>query len=463
MNWEKLLSSVRIRELCGGEVSLRSPGDPRTEFERDYGRTIFSTPVRRLQDKAQVFPLVEHDAVRTRLTHSIEVSSVARGLGAMAEKWLDKEGELPTGSLGAIEFIAVTCGMIHDLGNPPFGHAGEDAIRQWCMENGNLDAAFKSCPQCKNDFELWNGNAQTIRLVGRLQVLADMYGLNLTCATFSAACKYIASSDTIDPNRHDWSKAGYFFSERQLIQDVREATGTGPARHPITFLVEASDDIVYSCVDLEDGIKKRLITWDRLEEELLQRSGRNEHTEQALKLAKKMIANNVQASARDDAMAQAFRTRAINEMVLSVLEEFKKSYRDIIGGNYHDELVRKCSAAPLIGACKDIAREVVYRCDEVLRVEVMGRALIGELLTIFWEAAEHYPSWGAAPFGEKAFLLMSSNYRQVFQDALRKIKTGDKEFTEAPEVYYRVQLVCDYVAGMTDTFATNLHKRLTNG
>src|SRR5215471_13407587 len=124
MNWTKLLNPNRRRQTT-------SPGDHRLEFERDFDRSVFSTPVKRLQDKAQVFPLEPHDAVRTRLTHSLEVSSVARGLATRAAKWLLEQREITPGMDRSIEAIAATCGLIHDLGNPPFGHAGEDAIRAW--------------------------------------------------------------------------------------------------------------------------------------------------------------------------------------------------------------------------------------------------------------------------------------------------------------------------------------------
>jgi dGTPase len=107
------------------------------------------------------------------------------------------------------------------------------------------------------DFLKWDGNAQTIRLVAKLQVLADEYGLNLTCGTLSAACKYLAPADGIDKRRHELTKIGYFTSEADLIKRLREVVGTADARNPLTFLVEASDDIVYSTVDLEDAIKKK--------------------------------------------------------------------------------------------------------------------------------------------------------------------------------------------------------------
>src|ERR1700761_6089923 len=115
MNWPTLLNRNRRRPTT-------SMGDHRTEFERDFDRSVFSTPVKRLQDKAQVFPLEPHDAIRTRLTHSLEVSAVARGLAIHVGKWLVEQKEIAAGMDRAIEAIASTCGLIHDLGNPPFGH-----------------------------------------------------------------------------------------------------------------------------------------------------------------------------------------------------------------------------------------------------------------------------------------------------------------------------------------------------
>src|SRR5438034_8330668 len=122
MEWKTLLNKERPRKST-------STGDHRAQFERDFDRAVFSTPVKRLQDKAQVFPLEPHDAVRTRLTHSLEVSSVARGLATRTAKWLLERAEIAPGMDRSIEAIAATCGLIHDLGNPPFGHADEDAIR----------------------------------------------------------------------------------------------------------------------------------------------------------------------------------------------------------------------------------------------------------------------------------------------------------------------------------------------
>jgi len=142
MNWETLLNPNRRRPttIMGGH---------RKQFDRDFDRSVFSTPVKRLQDKAQVFPLEPHDAVRTRLTHSLEVSCVARGLATSVSEWLIQQGQIQAGDDRSIEAIAATCGLIHDLGNPPFGHSGEDAIRSWFQREDHAEELQKglSCEQ----------------------------------------------------------------------------------------------------------------------------------------------------------------------------------------------------------------------------------------------------------------------------------------------------------------------------
>jgi len=242
MNWDTLLNAERPRLST-------STGDHREQFERDYDRAVFSSPVKRLQDKAQVFPLEPHDAVRTRLTHSLEVSSVARGLvQKVCKDFLLKDKHIKDGQDRLIEAIAATCGLIHDLGNPPFGHSGEDAIQEWfknTITEPKLRALLNNRDDLVNDFLHFEGNAQTLRIVAKLQILADFDGLNLTFGTLSALSKYTASSVEVGINQdHAKAKTGFFTSEKDRVQKIRQKTGTGDARNPITFLVEAADDIV---------------------------------------------------------------------------------------------------------------------------------------------------------------------------------------------------------------------------
>jgi dGTPase len=264
MKWAELFSEQRVRDIYKKEGSAKIDDDPRTPFERDYDRTVFSTPFKRLQDKAQVFPLEEHDAVRTRLTHTMEVSCVARGLAsAVAE--IAKDRLTPKQGLD-LRMIASTCGLMHDLGNPPFGHAGERAIVEWfeaqqttLTPNAASFAAFGGATQFASDFRLFDGNAQTQRLISRLQVLSDEFGLNLTAATISASCKYTGPSHEVAPHGDDAArkKHGYFASENDLMQKIREIVGSGFDRNPIAVLVEAADDIVNAAADIEDGVRKQ--------------------------------------------------------------------------------------------------------------------------------------------------------------------------------------------------------------
>ncbi|MFC1604846.1 dGTP triphosphohydrolase [Planctomycetota bacterium] len=476
MEWEKLLSERRIRELLEGKAANKAP-DKRTEHGRDYDRAIFSTPVRRMQDKTQVFPLDPNDSVRTRLTHSLEVSNIARNMARGIGNWLLEEDKIDSKQRDSIEIIATTCGLIHDLGNPPFGHAGEKAIQEWfeCQDEKNSSFfKFVSKPenaeQLKKDFLKFEGNAQTIRLISKLQVLADFHGLNFTCATMSAACKYIASASEITNTLHEKHKLGYFTSEQGLIKLIQEETGTENIRNPITYIVESADDIAYSVVDIEDGVKKGVIGWDDLEDKLEEEykkaltlnkysksdSGMLElcfsKADKILGMAKKTIPEK--GRTHDNTLAQAFRVFVIIESAKAIEKAFKEKYKDIMDGNYHGELYKDSEAGALIEACKKVGQKYIYCSKETLKLELMGRRVIHDLMDIFWEGATK-GSKEEKGFERKIFDLTSRNYLVVYGEAKKK--------GEFPDKYCSMQLMTDYICGMTDTFACTLHKRLTNG
>jgi dGTPase len=461
MSWEKLLCRERRRPST-------NPGDHRAEFERDYDRAVFSTPVKRLQDKAQVFPLEPNDAVRTRLTHSLEVASVARGIATLACKFLKSKNEIICdGSRSMdreIEAIASTCGLIHDLGNPPFGHAGEEAIQYWFQSKiGEQNLRQHLNEQQVNDFLKFEGNAQTLRILTRLQILADFFGLNLTCGTLSAACKYGASSDQSkkDHKNHCFEKPGYFASENEVIQHLREITGTGEKRNPITFLVEAADDIVYSVADIEDGVKKGVLRWNDVEDDLkslddLSAQRALSGMEHILKAGRSELPKHLS----DDVKASAFRTAAIGVFVPSVVKVFEDQYSEIMEGTFQKELIKVSTAAVAVKKLKAIGAIRVYCTQPTLKLELMGRQVIGELLDMFWEGVQDFPMEGepsTKTFSGKIGGLMSRNYAQVFQ------ASATDTANRLPVVYHRYQFLTDYVCGMTDTFAKRLHSELTNG
>jgi len=465
MQWKNLLSQTRVRDLFEGDPSRRVPGDTRSPFDQDYGRAVFATPTRRLQDKAQVFPLEPNDAVRTRLTHSLEVSSIARGLGEKAERFIREERGDHSAILGAVPVISATCALIHDIGNPPFGHAGESAIAEWFANRKELFQCFPGCceeqrlaSQAAQDFLRFEGNAQTQRLLSSLQMLTDRYGLNLTCGTLSASLKYTVPSDRIDDENAGAKKHGYFASENELILRMKREVGTGDSRNPITFLVEAADDIAYATVDLEDGIKKKCLDWDTIEQHL-RNEAPGKATDDILWLThEKIDPAKFIGSQRDEALSIGFRTYASIVMTNAAIDSFKRNYDHIMAGRYRRSLLKDSNAAQVLSCLKQIGRRYVYSSPQTLKLELMGRRVISDLLTLFWEGASYAGSdQTIPPFAERALNLISRNYRSVCNDNIMLALGG------LPADYFRMQLATDWVCGMTDTFAVTLHKELFNG
>lgn len=460
MKWEKLLCEERRRS------TRRLAEEDRTEIQRDYGRVVFSTPVRRMQDKAQVFPLEPIDAVRTRLTHSLEVSSVARGIASSVAKELLKCEELTGVQMASeIETIAATCGLIHDIGNPPFGHAGEAAIQEWFQNQPEDFWRFddSSDGRYRKDLEQFEGNAQTLRLLATLQILSDRTGLNLTFATLSAALKYTASSASTAKGSASRKKLGFFSSEAWLVEKIRERTGTGLARNPITFLVEASDDIVYCVVDIEDGIKKGVVDWPTVRDALNEAKDKGQITgeqfdgcvtkaEQVIDGAKPF---HLSGRSWEEAVSTYFRTLVIGKAQRAIRDAFMRNYEAIMDGKYDKELLYDSSMGGFYRVLREeIGVGHIYCAKGTLRLEVLGRNVIQFLLRTFWEAQREHDK--RRPFAHKLYNLLSQNYRTVFESQI-------PEEEGLPGEYRRALLITDYICGMTDSFALNLRRELQHG
>ena len=275
MEWSRLLSDERIRPVrkrAGAE-------DLRTEYEKDYHRIIGSASFRRLQDKTQVFPLDKSDFIRTRLTHSLEVSSFGKSLGQnISRKILQevKDPDFKPEYQGYICDILQCAGLLHDIGNPPFGHFGETVIREWFRAHmGRLQLQGRPLKellteQMQADFYEFEGNTQALRLVSKLHYLVDEHGMNLTQALLGTIIKYPVSSLEIDRESGDirTKKMGYFYAEQDLFQQIQQTLGTAGYRHPLAFVLEAADDIAYKTADVEDAFKKGCITYRQLVAEL---------------------------------------------------------------------------------------------------------------------------------------------------------------------------------------------------
>lgn len=272
LNWKSLLSTNTRRLRSRIKLS-----DIRNDFEKDFHRILSSPSFRRLQDKTQVFPLSENDFVRTRLTHSLEVLSFARSIGqSIGKKIIEEKMDENFGyeELNAISTILSSAALVHDR-NPPFGHFGEDTICMWFKKNlskikvKNENGEMKKISEILNeqmiaDLENFEGNAQAIRVVSKLHFIVDENGMNLTYALLNTLIKYPVSSLDINKNSGNIKdkKMGYFLAEEDLFFDIVNSTGTYDkekntiCRHPLTFLLEAADDIAYATADIEDGIKK---------------------------------------------------------------------------------------------------------------------------------------------------------------------------------------------------------------
>lgn len=450
--WKKLLSGERMRP----HSEPLSGVDGRGEFENDYTRVAFSSAVRRLQDKAQVFPLDKSDFVRTRLTHSLETSAIGRSIGLSVEEQLIQKYDWFREHKGKIPAILATVGLIHDLGNPPFGHFGEKVIRTFFKD---LDCVKRLDPQQQADLQKFEGNAQTFRLLTRLQYLIDENGFNLTYGTLASQMKYPCSSLEVDPSRGVCRKKfGYFYSERERFRRVCQATEIGECRHPAAFLLEAADDIAYSAADIEDGLKKSVIDVQTIKRILIEEASNATDKDQALELIGSIDRYLAQVHKefidRDEIAVQRFRILAQGKMIEAVVEAFIRNHEAILGGAFTDELLDVSEAGWLRSAFKRLAAEFIFRNSAIIGRELTGQVVIEGLLKMFTDAVLSEDRKDTRTREGKLYSMISSNYRFICE----QVGSGSAELTSC---YDRLLLVTDYICGMTDSFALDLYRRLT--
>ncbi len=451
--WAVWLNSQRRR------LSQTAPAlfhtETRAEIERDYDRVLFSTPVRRLADKTQVFPLDRSDSVRNRLTHSHEVANLARSVGLDLVFNRGLATGLPQ-ALRDVPALLATIGLAHDLGNPPFGHQGEEAIGHWFALN-RADV-FGDAPELteamRQDFLRFEGNAQTLRLLTKLQLINDDYGLNLTVATLAALIKYPVGSDAIDKTFVARKKHGFFQSERMLVADVQARCGlVSWQRHPLTWILEACDDIAYSVLDAEDAVKKGLLSFSDIIAFLRHAAGDDPVVAQVCEAAQSEHRRYRQAGLSpaelNDISMQTFRIRAIGALMQAIADTFLAHTPAITRGEFNQELITASPARALLHALKECNWQHVYRHKSVLKVELTGFAVIHGLMDAFWYAITDRvdpldpASSRRTPLASYLYQLISENYRRVFESPHNPM----------PLRYREAQLLTDMLSGMTDSFA----------
>jgi dGTPase len=466
MTWSKLLCEERMQESETNKNSF----DIRNGFDKDYDRMISFSSVRRLQDKTQVFPLQTNDYTRTRLTHSIEVSALGRSIGNIIVDRLTK-GDTEKGASPLVtgaeaeaikklpSLLAVTC-LVHDLGNPPFGHFGETSIQKWfeCFFNADNNASIPLSELEKNDFIKFDGNPQTLRILGKLQFLNGPHGANFTFGSLATLIKYPVDSSSKE-------KFGYFQSEKDLFKIIVEKTGM-ITRHPATYLLEAADDIANSATDVEDGVKKGVVNWNEVYADIKNHKKLGvmykkdfEELDRKINRIKSFEDESGEGLETSLIAAQFFRIWAQGKMIQACTETFIKHYDEIMTGTFPEgkSLIDISEANELYKYLKYIATKRIYVCDEVLQLEVMGNKVISELLDIFVNAVLKIEKYDHKSMEGKLYKLISSNFRHVIKYDQEGNIRDRKDLT----VYDKLKLVTDFIAGMTDTYALDLYQKLT--
>ncbi len=466
MEWKQLLCGDRIRMYQGS----KSSGDLRTEFEKDYHRIIGSASFRRLQDKTQVFPLDKSDFVRTRLTHSLEVSSFAKSLGQNISKKIlleIKDPDFKESYQADVCDILQCAGLLHDIGNPPFGHFGETVIREWFLKNlGRLTFQGKTLeeqllPQMKADLYNFEGNTQALRLVTKLHYLVDKHGMNLTKGLLGTIIKYPVSSLEINDKSGNIKdkKMGYYYAEQEIFADLQRSLGTCGARHPLTYVLEAADDIAYRTADIEDSFKKGRITYGQLLQELREGGDGEIADGDYMWLTASLDERYKKALERGISQPEVYAVqnwvvRIQGKMIASATYGFAKNYEDIMKGTYTKDLFAGTSMEHMAYVLGDIAYRYTFISKPILKLEIAAETIMNFLLDKFVDAVVHYDTGQKlTPVQKKMIALISDNYKAIYQ-----IYSEDKD--EVEKLYLRLLLVTDYICGMTDSYAKLLYQEL---
>jgi dGTPase len=393
-----------------------------------------------------VFPLAENDYVRTRLTHSLEVASVARSLGTLAGAVICDRHEIRDFHASDFGAICSSAALAHDLGNPPFGHSGEDAIRDWFRASAvAADAAADLTDEERLDFERYEGNAQGFRTVTRLQMPDNHGGLQLTCATLGAFTKYPVSAAVCVSRATGGAstkKFGFFREELPLFAEVAERTGLTPAgpeqwhRHPLVFLVEAADDISYRLVDLEDGFRMGHLEFEAVRERMMAVIGCAEKA-----------AGLVRIRSRKEQI-EYLRTMAIGEAVTQCAAAFCDQETAILEGRFDLPLLDVIPAGPALAEIRQFSTGTIYATPRGVAIEAAGYEVLGGILDILVAAVtDHARNRSPSRRSVKMLQLLPEQF------------LGPDRSPDASS-YRRLLRLTDFVAGMTDSYAVNLYKRL---
>lgn len=447
-----------------------SPGatDHRTVYQHDYDRLLFSTPVRRLADKTQVWPMDVNDGVRTRLTHSHEVANLARSIGTrayLAAPMVFNAPDTREGALGGvIQPMLSAIGLGHDLGNPPFGHQGEAAMGNWFKlrqdwifsktEKGgkNLPAKDLIPAKYRTEFTSFDGNPQSLRLLTKLQTHIGGVGLDLSAATLAASLKYSVAFHNVSDKKASTKKGGYFESERHVVDWIRATTGLSEGkRHPLTWIMEACDDIAYSVLDVDDVLKKGIMSADDVLVNLRRDTSNAEIVGSLGATFRNVEATTHSIDMQREIKIQYLRAKLLDCLIGHASSEFVKHARAIFSLQHSAALMDN---SMLCERLKEVARSNAFNHSDVLKAEAIGAAAIDGLMTVIWESIvdrkvpSDIKSRRRGARSKYVFSLISPNYVQQAHTLSEGVAGGIR--------YRELRLLTDMVSGMTDTFAMRL-------
>ncbi len=436
MNWQQLISSKRL----GKDGVKVSAFERRSEFQREYDRLIFSSAFRRMQNKTQVFPLPGSVFVHNRLTHSLEVSSVGRSLGSdVASELLRVHPELAeTSEVQSIGSIVSAACLAHDMGNPPFGHSGERAIRSYFCEGKGQMLKGMLPPSVWNDIIHFDGNANTFRLLTHQFAGRRKGGFVLTYSTLASVVKYPYSSSLCGRK----SKFGFFTSEREdylhiarelgLAEQQCDGDGIRFARHPLVYLVEAADDICYEIMDIEDAFKLRLLSFEEASGLLLNFFSEDEQD--------KMRSAYPGCTDLNDKMVY-YRSCVIGALESACVKLFIDNEASILAGKYDGSLIDHVPERlnKAYKHCQEVAVKQIYNCKEVTDIDLAGYHIIYTLLDLVTEAVTH---------PDKAYSQLLLN------------QASSQYELRADDLATRIMAVLDYLSGMTDVYALDLYRKI---
>lgn len=445
MDFNKIYTSQRVGNQNSSTAS-------RSDFQRDFDRIIFSSSFRRLQNKTQVFPLPGSVFVHNRLTHSLEVASVGRSLGSIIGEYIAKEyqNDLTEESKNFYDYnlnnvVAAAC-LCHDIGNPAFGHSGEDAIASYFERN---ESSLKSHFNDKEWSDLVNfeGNANAIRVLTQQQVGKDEGGLKLTNSTLAAIAKYPCESIAKDLTKKDLQrkKFGFFQNEKSTFTQIADSVGLINVseepiiyrRHPFVWLVEAADDICYNIIDMEDAHRLGIVKSESCEllfKALIEAVNPDEMTRVNDKLSQINNANE---------RVSYLRAKVINALISKTKDLYIQNLDKIMDGSLNKSLLdifgEECNALKEI---EKFSIKNIYQHRAVVEIENAGYNVMYELLDHFIPP----------------ILKEKSKRRNYDKMALQLLP--EQFVYEGVSDYQKVLGIIDYVSGMTDNYATDIYRKI---